>query len=127
MEAARRLCAEQPKQPSSSSNGSQRSKQQNASNLHIIRLRGLPFSATPVDIKAFLAPVELPDGINSIQLVRHPDMRPTGEAYVHLNTETEVMQALNKHKQMMGKRYIEVCVLAICSGYSTQHGCKVAI
>jgi RNA recognition motif-containing protein len=125
MEAARRLCAEQPKQPSSRSTGSQRSKQNSASNLHIIRLRGLPFSATAADIKAFLAPVELPDGINSIQMVRHPDMRPTGEAYVHLSTETEVMQALNKHKQLMGKRYIEVCVLAFKLSYSAWHGCRL--
>jgi hypothetical protein len=120
METARRLCAgDQPKAcgggssgantNSNTSSGSQRSKQAGgASNLHIIRLRGLPFSATPADIKGFLAPIELPDGSNSIQMVRHPDLRPTGEAYVHLSTETEVMQALNKHKQMMGKRYIEV-------------------
>ena len=113
METARRMSAEQPSKATSNStagsngsSGSQRAKQ--SANLHIIRLRGLPFSATPADIKAFLAPVELPDGINSIQMVRHPDLRPTGEAYVHLHTETEVMQALNKHKQMMGKRYIEV-------------------
>lgn len=107
METARRMCAEQAK-ASGSSGGSTRSKQQSTNNLHIIRLRGLPFSATPADIKAFLAPIDLPDGINSIQMARHPDLRPTGEAYVHLSTETEVMQALNKHKQMMGKRYIEV-------------------
>lgn len=123
MEAARRLCAEQPK-ATGSLNGSQRSKQQSTSNLHIIRLRGLPFSATPVDIKAFLSPTELPDGINSIQMVRHPDLRPTGEAYVHLSTETEVMQALNKHKQMMGKRYIEVRIWQFGSSCLQCHGRK---
>lgn len=117
METARRLCAaDQPKASGGSGSGTnnsssigQRSKAAGgANNLHIIRLRGLPFSATPADIKGFLAPIELPDGINSIQMVHHPDLRPTGEAYVHLSTETEVMQALNKHKQTMGKRYIEV-------------------
>lgn len=127
METARRLCAaDQPKASggnsgsgttTNNSSTSQRSKQAGgANNLHIIRLRGLPFSATPADIKAFLAPIELPDGVNSIQMVRHPDLRPTGEAYVHLSTETEVMQALNKHKQSMGKRYIEVgaCIHSSC-------------
>lgn len=126
METARRLCAaDQPKASAGSgtsgtnnnSSTSQRSKQAGgANNLHIIRLRGLPFSATPADIKAFLTPIELPDGINSIQMVRHPDLRPTGEAYVHLSTEAEVMQALNKHKQTMGKRYIEVgaCTHSSC-------------
>ena len=76
METARRMSAEQPSKATSNStagsngsSGSQRAKQ--SANLHIIRLRGLPFSATPADIKAFLAPVELPDGINSIQMVRH--------------------------------------------------------
>jgi hypothetical protein len=110
METARRMSAEQQKASTSNSgDNSQRTMKQNTSKLHIIRLRGLPFSATPADIKSFLAPIELPDGINSIQMVRRPDLRPTGEAYVHLSTETDVMQALNKHKQMMGKRYIEVC------------------
>lgn len=104
------MCAEQQKaSTNNSSDNSQRTMKQSTSKLHIIRLRGLPFSATPADIKSFLAPIELPDGINSIQMVRRPDLRPTGEAYVHLSTETDVMQALNKHKQMMGKRYIEVC------------------
>jgi RNA recognition motif-containing protein len=104
------MCAEQQKaSTSNSSDSSQRTMKQSTNKLHIIRLRGLPFSATPADIKSFLAPVELPDGINSIQMVRRPDLRPTGEAYVHLSTETDVVHALNKHKQMMGKRYIEVC------------------
>lgn len=73
----------------------------------IIRLRGLPFSATEADVQAFLAPIDLPEGLASVQLARHPDLRPTGEAYVHLRSEAELLLALKKHKSMMGKRYIE--------------------
>ncbi|WIA39493.1 hypothetical protein OEZ86_005591 [Tetradesmus obliquus] len=43
-----------------------------------------------------------------IHLARHPDLRPTGEAYVALQTESELLAALKKHKSSMGKRYIEV-------------------
>jgi len=74
----------------------------------IVRLRGLPFSATVKDIAAFLAPIELPDGAGAIRLARHPDLRPTGEAYVILRNDAELTVALQKHKNVMGKRYIEV-------------------
>jgi hypothetical protein len=59
-------------------------------------------------VQAFLAPIELADGLGSVQLARHPDWRPTGEAYVALRTESELLAALQKHKSSMGKRYIEV-------------------
>ncbi|KAF8055093.1 ESRP2 [Scenedesmus sp. PABB004] len=74
----------------------------------IVRLRGLPFSASEADVQAFLAPIELPGGAAAVHLARHPDLRPTGEAYVQLRSEAEVLAALKKHKSTMGKRYIEV-------------------
>lgn len=86
----------------------QHAHQQQKSSVQIIRLRGLPFAATEPEIEAFLGPIELPKGMRCIHVARHPDLRPTGEAYVQLSSEAEVLTALKKHKTMMGKRYIEV-------------------
>jgi hypothetical protein len=97
---------------SGSGNNASSSAAAAAGSAQIIRLRGLPFSATEADVQVFLAPIELPDGLSSVHLARHPDLRPTGEAYVALRTESELLAALKKHKSSMGKRYIEVRLLS---------------
>ncbi len=40
--------------------------------------------------------------------VHYPDGRSTGDAFVMLKTENEAAQALLKHKEIMGTRYIEL-------------------
>ncbi len=40
--------------------------------------------------------------------VHYPDGRSTGDAFVMLKTEHEAAQALLKHKEIMGTRYIEL-------------------
>lgn len=37
-----------------------------------------------------------------------PQGRPSGEAYIELDSEDEVEKAIKKHKKTMGSRYIEV-------------------
>ncbi|KFQ02345.1 Epithelial splicing regulatory protein 2, partial [Leptosomus discolor] len=53
----------------------------------IIRMRGLPFTATQED---------------------YPDGRPTGDAFVLFSCEEYAQNALKKHKEILGKRYIEL-------------------
>lgn len=41
-------------------------------------------------------------------LVSHPDGSPTGDAFVLFETEAEGQVALKKHRENIGKRYVEL-------------------
>ncbi|CAF3479394.1 unnamed protein product [Adineta steineri] len=78
----------------------------------IIRMRGLPFDATARDVIEFFTRGDIPtyvvDGEEGVLFVHYPDGRSTGDAFVMVKTENEAAQALLKHKDMMGTRYIEL-------------------
>ncbi|KAL4642192.1 epithelial splicing regulatory protein 2-like [Arapaima gigas] len=75
----------------------------------IIRMRGLPFTATPEDVLGFLGPESpVTDGSEGLLFVKYPDGRPTGDAFVLFACEEYAQNALKKHKQILGKRYIEL-------------------
>ncbi|KAL4432818.1 hypothetical protein ABPG77_008144 [Micractinium sp. CCAP 211/92] len=70
----------------------------------ILRLRGLPFSAGEEDIRSFL------DGY-SVKAVHlgAKNGKPTGEAYVQLDTAEEAARAMKERQhENMGTRYIEI-------------------
>lgn len=72
----------------------------------IVRLRGLPYSCTKQDIENFFAPLQIiPNGIT---LAEEFSDKKTGEAYVQFINMEHAKKALEKHKQMIGHRYIEV-------------------
>ncbi|TFK09026.1 Epithelial splicing regulatory protein 2 [Platysternon megacephalum] len=75
----------------------------------IIRMRGLPFTATLEDVLGFLGP-ECPvtGGKEGLLFVKYPDGRPTGDAFVLFSCEEYAQNALKKHKEILGKRYIEL-------------------
>ncbi|KAG1943096.1 epithelial splicing regulatory protein [Pimephales promelas] len=75
----------------------------------IIRMRGLPFTATPQDVLGFLGPESpVTDGMEGLLFVKYPDGRPTGDAFVLFACEEYAQNSLKKHKQILGKRYIEL-------------------
>uniref|UniRef100_A0AAY4F0W1 RRM domain-containing protein n=1 Tax=Denticeps clupeoides TaxID=299321 RepID=A0AAY4F0W1_9TELE len=75
----------------------------------IIRMRGLPFTATAQDVLGFLGPDSpVTDGTEGLLFVKFPDGRPTGDAFVLFACEEYAQNALKKHKQILGKRYIEL-------------------
>ncbi|VDO68693.1 unnamed protein product [Heligmosomoides polygyrus] len=66
----------------------------------VIRLRGLPFSATVQDVKDFFK------GLNCEEVVfGRTGGRPSGEAFVRLATRDEAGKALDFNKQHMGSRW----------------------
>ncbi|KFR15732.1 Epithelial splicing regulatory protein 2, partial [Opisthocomus hoazin] len=75
----------------------------------IIRMRGLPFTATQEDVLGFLGP-ECPvtGGKGGLLFCKYPDGRPTGDAFVLFSCEEYAQNALKKHKEILGKRYIEL-------------------
>ncbi|KAK7913660.1 hypothetical protein WMY93_013871 [Mugilogobius chulae] len=75
----------------------------------IIRMRGLPFTATSQEVLSFLGPESpVTDGGEGLLFVKYPDGRPTGDAFVLFSCEEYAQNALKKHKQILGKRYIEL-------------------
>lgn len=72
-------------------------------------MRGLPFTATPEDVLGFLGPeCTVTGGKEGLLFVKYPDGRPTGDAFVLFACEEYAQNALKKHKEILGKRYIEL-------------------
>ncbi|KAG9339383.1 hypothetical protein JZ751_023776 [Albula glossodonta] len=75
----------------------------------IVRMRGLPFTATADDVLVFFSPsCPITGGKDGILFVKYPDGRPTGDAFVLFSCEEYAQNALKKHKEILGKRYIEL-------------------
>ncbi|UJR28830.1 hypothetical protein I4U23_010054 [Adineta vaga] len=78
----------------------------------IIRMRGLPFDATARDVIEFFTRGDIPtyvvDGEEGVLFVHYPDGRSTGDAFVMVKSENDATDALLKHKEIMGTRYIEL-------------------
>uniref|UniRef100_A0A8C9TYM0 Epithelial splicing regulatory protein 1 n=1 Tax=Scleropages formosus TaxID=113540 RepID=A0A8C9TYM0_SCLFO len=75
----------------------------------IIRMRGLPFNATADDVLLFFTPAcPVTGGKEGILFVKYPDGRPTGDAFVLFSCDEHAQNALKKHKEILGKRYIEL-------------------
>jgi len=74
----------------------------------IVRMRGLPWSASHEEVANFLEDCNIVGGKEGVHFGFVRDGRPSGEAYVELASSEDVSKALEKNKQHMGKRYIEV-------------------
>lgn len=72
----------------------------------VLRLRGLPFSASRRDIVNFFKDFNLRE--NAVHLVVSAEGRPTGEAFVEFPSITLSKAAMNKDKMILGDRYIEL-------------------
>ncbi|XP_075776495.1 epithelial splicing regulatory protein 1 isoform X3 [Pelodiscus sinensis] len=75
----------------------------------IVRMRGLPFNATTEEVLMFFGQqCPVTGGKEGILFVMYPDNRPTGDAFVLFACEEYAQNALKKHKDLLGKRYIEL-------------------
>lgn len=72
----------------------------------ILKLRGLPFSATKEDIIEFFNGFVLSE--DSIHITSLSDGRPTGEAFVEFNSAEDSEAAMEKDRKTLGSRYIEL-------------------
>ncbi|CAN2389955.1 G-rich RNA sequence binding factor 1 [Pristimantis euphronides] len=71
-----------------------------------VRLRGLPYSCTDQDIVNFFSGLNIAD--EGITYVFDQRGRKSGEAFVQFISEEQSEQALLRHKQEIGNRYIEI-------------------
>ncbi|KAG8479755.1 hypothetical protein CXB51_029575 [Gossypium anomalum] len=69
----------------------------------VVRLRGLPFNCTDIDIFKFFAGLDIVD-----VLLVNKNGRFSGEAFVLFAGSMQVEFALQRDRQNMGRRYVEV-------------------
>ncbi|XP_064396265.1 heterogeneous nuclear ribonucleoprotein F-like isoform X2 [Halichondria panicea] len=74
----------------------------------VVRLRGLPYSATRLDIKELLKDCNIVNGEKGVTFTFLEDGRPSGEAFVDLGSEDDVAKALEHNNEHMGRRYVEI-------------------
>lgn len=73
----------------------------------IVWVRGMPWSVNESELRQFFKGIDIlsEDGV---LLVLNHSGRPTGEAFLRVQNESDVKAALALHKASMGSRYIEV-------------------
>uniref|UniRef100_A0A8C0GVT8 G-rich RNA sequence binding factor 1 n=1 Tax=Chelonoidis abingdonii TaxID=106734 RepID=A0A8C0GVT8_CHEAB len=71
----------------------------------VVRLRGLPYSCTEADISEFFAGLDI---VGMTFVMDQRGRRKTGEAFVQFAAPEMANQALLKHKEEIGNRYIEI-------------------
>ncbi|KAJ4460796.1 putative Epithelial splicing regulatory protein 2 [Paratrimastix pyriformis] len=69
----------------------------------VVRLRGLPYSATEDDIRNFLLPAQAV----GVHIARNREGRPSGDAFVEVPTADAQDIIIKKHGEKMGIRYVE--------------------
>ena len=72
---------------------------------HIIHMRGLPFRVTEQEIAEWFSSVADPV---DVMIHYNHDGRPSGEADAMFASESEARRALQKNKQNMQHRYVEL-------------------
>ncbi|XP_044262601.1 heterogeneous nuclear ribonucleoprotein H-like [Tribolium madens] len=75
---------------------------------YIVKLRGLPWSATTEDILKFFKNCKVFNGKLGIHMTSSREGRPSGEAFVEFESEEDLNVALRKDREHIGSRYIEV-------------------
>jgi len=79
---------------------------QKESNDAVVRLRGLPYGCSREEIAYFFTGLEIAP--NGISLLHDNQGRTTGEAFVQFAHQDLAERAMNKHKDKIGHRYIEI-------------------
>lgn len=72
----------------------------------VLKLRGLPYSASEADIVEFFGEFNLRE--ENVHLAIRPDGKATGEAYVEFSSADVAKKAMCKDKMMIGSRYVEL-------------------
>lgn len=76
--------------------------------VYIVQVKGLPWSCTAQDLLQFFSECRIRDGVKGIHLTLDRLGRPSGRAFVEMEHEADVGKALEKHRQYLGPRYVEV-------------------
>ncbi|CAD1472287.1 unnamed protein product, partial [Heterotrigona itama] len=75
---------------------------------YVVKLRGLPWSTTVDEIMKFFSDCSITNGKNGVHMTMSREGRPSGEAYVEMDTLEDIEKACKRDRDHMGHRYIEV-------------------
>uniref|UniRef100_A0A2K6R6G5 RRM domain-containing protein n=1 Tax=Rhinopithecus roxellana TaxID=61622 RepID=A0A2K6R6G5_RHIRO len=74
----------------------------------VVKVRGLPWSCSANEVQRFFSDCKIQNGAQGVHFIYTREGRPSGEAFVELETEDEVKLTLKKDRETMGHRYVEV-------------------
>uniref|UniRef100_A0A3B1J9Y3 Heterogeneous nuclear ribonucleoprotein H1, like n=2 Tax=Astyanax mexicanus TaxID=7994 RepID=A0A3B1J9Y3_ASTMX len=74
----------------------------------VVKVRGLPWSCSVDEVSRFFSDCKVANNGTSIHFTYTREGRPSGEAFVELETEDDLKIALKKDRETMGHRYVEV-------------------
>lgn len=72
----------------------------------VIKMRGLPYSATEQEIATFFTGLRISQG--GVSIGRDASGRASGEAHVEFSSESDAQAAMLLNRQRIGSRYIEL-------------------
>lgn len=74
----------------------------------IVQVKGLPWSCSAQELLHFFSECRVRDGEKGIHIPLDRFGRMTGQAFLEMEHEEDVRKALEKHRQYLGPRYVEV-------------------
>ncbi|XP_029367706.1 heterogeneous nuclear ribonucleoprotein H isoform X3 [Echeneis naucrates] len=75
---------------------------------YVVRIRGLPWSCSVDEVQRFFSDCKIINNGGGIHFTYTREGRPSGEAFVELETEEDLKIAVKKDRETMGHRYVEV-------------------
>jgi RNA recognition motif-containing protein len=72
---------------------------------HFVKMRGLPYSASEDEVLEFFG---LAEELIKVHFIQDMNGRPSGEAFAEFTTEESATLALEKNRENLGNRYIEL-------------------
>ncbi|XP_078117055.1 heterogeneous nuclear ribonucleoprotein H [Sander vitreus] len=75
---------------------------------YVVRIRGLPWSCSVDEVQRFFSDCKVISNGGGIHFTYTREGRPSGEAFVELETEEDLKIAVKKDRETMGHRYVEV-------------------
>lgn len=80
---------------------------ENEGDSYVVKMRGLPWSTTDEEILKFFNNCKVKNGKEGVHIIMTREGRPSGEAYVEMETDEDIEEALKKDREYMGSRYME--------------------
>uniref|UniRef100_A0A3B3H753 Heterogeneous nuclear ribonucleoprotein H1 n=1 Tax=Oryzias latipes TaxID=8090 RepID=A0A3B3H753_ORYLA len=75
---------------------------------YVVRIRGLPWSCSVDEVQRFFSGCKILNNGSGIHFTYTREGRPSGEAFVEMETEEDLKVAVKKDRETMGHRYVEV-------------------
>ncbi|RXN07304.1 heterogeneous nuclear ribonucleo H-like protein [Labeo rohita] len=73
----------------------------------VVRVRGLPWSCSVEEVSRFFSGCKIGNNGTAIHFTYTREGRPSGEAFVELESEEDLKIAIKKDRETMGHRYVE--------------------